>query len=191
MADERRRSKTLGSDEPIYAIGHSTHPIDAFIGILKTHGIRTLADVRTVPRSRHVPQFNRDALEDSLRKEGIGYRHLPNLGGLRKPRRDSTNLGWRNDGFRGFADHMQTPAFEEGIAELIDLHTRNGPAVIVCAEALPWRCHRSLISDALTARGIPVLQIDSRGKSSPHVLTPFARVDEEKVTYPHFEAGEV
>ncbi len=184
MADEKGRSETLTSDDPIYAIGHSTHPIDAFIGILKTHGIRTLADVRTVPRSRHVPQFNRDALEASLRNEGIGYRHLPNLGGLRKPRRDSTNLGWRNAGFRGFADHMQTAAFDEGIAELIDLSKRNGPVVIVCAEALPWRCHRSLIADALTARGIPVLQIDSKGNAEPYSLTPFARVMGGRVTYP-------
>lgn len=184
MADKSRGSGGAGSDNSIYAIGHSTHPIDAFIGLLKTHGIRTFVDVRTVPRSRHVPQFNRDALEASLRKESIEYRHFPELGGLRKPRQDSTNLGWRNIGFRGFADHMQTPAFEEGLEELIDLSKRDGPAVIVCAEALPWRCHRSLIADALTARGIPVLQIDSKGDSKPHHLTPFARVIEGRVTYP-------
>ncbi len=184
MADKSRGSGGAGSDNSIYAIGHSTHPIDAFIGLLKTHGIRTLVDVRTVPRSRHVPQFNRDALEVSLRKEGIGYRHLPELGGLRKPRRDSINLGWRNAGFRGFADHMQMEVFVEGLEELIDLSKRNGPVVIVCAEALPWRCYRSLIADALIAREFSVLQIDSRGDAKPHYLTPFARLDGQKVTYP-------
>ena len=186
MTDEKLTSETLGSDDPIYAIGHSTHPIGKFIAILKTHGIRTLADVRTVPRSRHVPQFNRDAFEASLRKEGLGYRHLPELGGLRKSRRDSINLGWRNAGFRGFADHMQTEAFEEGLAELLNLAKREGPAVIVCAEALPWRCHRSLIADALVARGVSVLQIDSKGDATPHRLTLFAHVVGGNVTYPAF-----
>ncbi len=167
-----------------YAIGHSTHPIERFIALLQANGVRTAADVRTVPRSRHVPQFNRDALEAALREHGLGYRHLPRLGGLRKPRPDSQNHGWKNASFRGFADHMQTEEFEAGLAELIALARAEGLVAILCAEALPWRCHRLLIADALVARGFEVLQIDSRGHATPHTLTSFARVDDGKISYP-------
>lgn len=168
----------------IFAIGHSTHLLDEFISILKTHGIRIIADVRTVPRSRHVPQFNQESFKAALQAQGLGYCHFKQLGGLRKPRKDSTNLGWRNSSFRGFADHMQSQEFEAGIAELIKLAESDGPVVIMCAEALPWRCHRSLIADALVARGLEVLQLDSRGHAKPHTLTSFARVKDGKVTYP-------
>lgn len=168
----------------IYAIGHSTHPLDVFISLLKAHGIRIVADVRTVPRSRHVPQFNQKSFKAALKAQGLGYCHFKQLGGLRKPRCDSTNLGWKNQSFRGFADYMQTEEFETGIAELIKLVESEGPVVIMCAEALPWRCHRSLIADALTARGLTVLQLDSRGHAKPHTLIPFARVKDGKVTYP-------
>jgi len=168
----------------IYAIGHSTHPLDDFISLLKPHGIRIIADVRTVPRSRHVPQFNQESFKAALKAQGLGYRHFKQLGGLRKPRRDSTNLGWKNSSFRGFADYMQSQEFETGIAELIKLTEAEGPVVIMCAEALPWRCHRSLIADALVARGFEVLQLDSRGHTKPHTLTSFASVKDSKVTYP-------
>jgi uncharacterized protein (DUF488 family) len=168
----------------IYAIGHSTHPLDHFITLVKAHEIRIVCDVRTVPRSRHVPQFNKDSLGIALPAQGLGYRHFSQLGGLRKPRRDSMNLGWRNASFRGFADYMQTDQFEDGIKELIELSEKEGPVVIMCAEALPWRCHRSLISDALLAKGIRVLQLDNRGHAIPHTLTPFASVKDGKVTYP-------
>ncbi len=168
----------------IYAIGHSTHPLDDFILLLKTHGIRIVADVRTVPRSRHVPQFNQESFKAVLQAQGLGYCHFKQLGGLRKPRKDSSNLGWRNSSFRGFADYMQTEEFEAGIAELINLAESSGPVVMMCAEALPWRCHRSLIADALVARGLDVLQLDSRGHAKPHTLTSFARVKDGKITYP-------
>ncbi len=168
----------------IYAMGHSTHPLDHFINLLKTHGIRMVCDVRTIPRSRHVPQFNKDSLEIVLPAQELGYRHFPQLGGLRKPRRDSINLGWRNASFRGFADYMQTDQFEAGLKELIQLTEKEGPVVIMCAEALPWRCHRSLIADALLTRGINVLQLDNRGHATPHTLTSFALVKDGKVIYP-------
>lgn len=168
----------------IYAIGHSTHPLDDFNTLIKSHGIRIVADVRTVPRSRHVPQFNQDSFQAALKAQGLGYRHFKQLGGLRKPRRDSTNLGWKNSSFRGFADYMQTEEFEARIDELINLAETEGPAVIMCAEALPWRCHRSLIADALVARGHEVLQLDSRGHAKLHTLTSFAYVQNDKVTYP-------
>ncbi len=168
----------------IYGIGHSTHPLDHFITLLKAHGIRIVCDVRTVPRSRHVPHFNKESLEAGLRAQGLEYRHFPQLGGLRKPRRDSINLGWRNASFRGFADYMQTDQFEVGLKELIKLSQEEGPVVIMCAEALPWHCHRSLIADALVARGINILQLDNRGHATPHTLTSFALVKDGRVTYP-------
>lgn len=168
----------------LYTIGHSTHPIEYFVGLLKRHGIRVLVDVRTVPKSRHVPQFNKEALDASLKEQGIGYRHFPQLGGLRKPRKDSPNLAWKTPGFRGFADHMQSERFEAAIAKLIALAQEEGPGAIMCAEALPWRCHRSLIADALVARGISVFQLDGKGHATPHTLTSFAHVKEGRVIYP-------
>jgi uncharacterized protein (DUF488 family) len=168
----------------IYAIGHSTHPIEEFISLLKSHGILIVADVRTVPRSRHVPQFNQESLKAALKAEGLNYRHFKQLGGLRKPRRDSTNLGWKNSSFRGFADYMETDEFESGIAEMIKLAESDGPVAIMCAEALPWRCHRRILADAFVALGWTVLDIMPAGKTRPHELPPFAHVRTGQVTYP-------
>ena len=167
----------------IFTVGHSTHPIDEFIRILRAHGIRQLVDVRTIPRSRRNPQFSRENLPGSLKAEGIVYHHMPGLGGLRHPRRDSINTGWRNAGFRGFADYMQTPEFYENLEKLIE-SASDAPTAIMCAEAVPWRCHRSLIADALVARGITVQEILTAAKSQPHALTPFAKVEGSRVTYP-------
>jgi uncharacterized protein (DUF488 family) len=164
-------------------LGHSTHPIDEFIRILDAHGIRQLVDIRTIPRSRHNPQFNRENLAGSLKAAGIVYWHMPGLGGLRKPNRDSINTGWRNASFRGFADYMQTPEFHENLQELIEL-APEAPTAIMCAEAVPWRCHRSLIADALVARGIKVREIMNAIKVQPHALTLFAKVDGTEVIYP-------
>jgi uncharacterized protein (DUF488 family) len=167
----------------VSTVGHSTHSIEDFIAILKAHGIRQLVDVRTLPRSRHNPQFNRENLPASLQAAGIGYRHMPGLGGLRRAKPDSLNTAWRNASFRGFADYMQTAEFRENLEPLIAL-AREQPVAIMCAEAVPWRCHRSLIADALVALGIPVREILSSSSARPHALTPFARVDGTQVIYP-------
>ena len=167
----------------IFTIGHSTLPIDRFLGLLRTYGIERLADIRTVPRSRHNPQFNADALADALTTSGIDYLSMPALGGLRRARKDSPNTGWRNESFRGFADYMQTPAFADALERLIAA-SREKRVAIMCAEAVPWRCHRSLVADALTIRGIPAIEILSNAGSRPHELTPFARVDGMRLTYP-------
>ena len=167
----------------IFTVGHSTLPIERFLTLLATYGIEQLADVRTVPRSRRNPQFNADALSESLRTAGISYVPLRELGGLRKPRPDSPNSGWRNESFRGYADYMQTPAFADGVARLVDLAAEQRTA-IMCAEAVPWRCHRSLVADALAARGIGVVEILSETDYREHAMTPFARVSGTTVTYP-------
>jgi uncharacterized protein (DUF488 family) len=167
----------------IYTIGHSTRPSGEFVALLEAHRVRTLVDVRTIPRSRHNPQFNGETLAATLASAGIGYAHLKSLGGLRRPDRDSINAGWRNDSFRGYADYMQTPAFAAAIEELIAI-ARSAPTAIMCAEAVPWRCHRSLIADALIARGIAAEEIASLARTTPHKLTSFARVDGITVTYP-------
>jgi hypothetical protein len=167
----------------IFTIGHSTHPIEEFIALLKTYGIEQLVDVRTVPKSRHVPQFNSEALASSLNEEGIGYLHLKALGGLRHAKKDSVNIAWRNASFRGYADYMASDEFEQGIDRLIDL-AKAKRTVIMCAEAVPWRCHRSLIGDALLARGITVEDIMSATSVRPHKLTEFAKVDGQQITYP-------
>jgi uncharacterized protein (DUF488 family) len=167
----------------ISTVGHSTHPIEGFIGILHAHGIRRLVDVRTIPRSHRNPQFNREDLKDSLRTAGIDYFHLPGLGGLRHPRKDSINLGWRNASFRGYADYMQTPEFAANLGHLMELASP-APTAIMCAEAVPWRCHRSLIADALLARGVEVLEVLSAANSRLHTMTDFAKVDCQSVTYP-------
>ena len=168
-------------------IGHSTLPIETFLSILKQERCTTLVDVRTVPRSRHNPQFDQHSLTKSLQSEGIEYRWMRNLGGLRHPRKDSINLGWRNASFRGYADYMQTAEFNSAIDELLKVKPAAG-VVIMCAEAVPWRCHRSLIGDALLARKVPVEDIvyDSKGHSrrKPHELTSFARMEETRVWYP-------
>ena len=167
----------------IYTIGHSTRPAAELVGLLRGHGVRTLVDVRAIPRSRHNPQFNTDALAATLAAAGIEYVHMPSLGGLRHPKPDSINLGWRNVSFRGYADYMQTPAFAAAIDELIAI-ARSQPTAIMCAEAVPWRCHRSLIADALLARGVPTAEIVGATRATPHALTPFTRVAGGAVTYP-------
>jgi len=166
----------------IFTIGHSTRPIETFVQLLAGHRIERLVDVRTIPRSRHNPQFNSEQLADSLRSAAVQYTHLPGLGGLRRPQRDSINTGWRNTGFRGFADYMRTPAFEDCLRRCIEF-SESERIVLMCAEALPWRCHRSLIADALTVRGIEVCEITSGVRAKPHVLTPWARVDGTQITY--------
>src|SRR5271157_4693520 len=139
-------------------IGHSNRALDEFLGMLTTHGVERLVDIRTMPQSRHNPQFNRETLPETLKTRGIDYVHMPGLGGLRRAGKDSTNTGWHNPHFRGYADYMQTPEFQRHLAELLELDCQCGVA-IMCAEAAPWRCHRSLVADALTARGIPVFHI--------------------------------
>ena len=170
-------------DDAVFTVGHSTLPIEQFVALLRAYEIRRLADVRTVPRSRRNPQFNADALASALRAENIEYTPLPSLGGLRHARKDSPNGGWRNASFRGYADYMQTPEFESGLESLIR-SSREKRTVIMCAEAVPWRCHRSLVADALEVRDIPVVEVLSAKSARMHKLTPFARVDGTRVTYP-------
>jgi uncharacterized protein (DUF488 family) len=167
----------------VLTIGHSTRALDEFIALLKAHAVTLVVDVRTIPRSRHNPQFNEDSLPDSLKKSGVGYVHMPGLGGLRHAKRDSVNAGWRNASFRGYADYMQTPEFEKQMEELIQLAKEHRIA-LMCAEAVPWRCHRSLIGDALTVRGIRTEDIMSLKLRRLHTLTPFAHVQGRIVTYP-------
>ncbi len=167
----------------ILTIGHSTRTIEDFIDLLQAHGVQLIADIRTVPRSRRNPQFNEDTLAASLKKSGIDYVRLKELGGLRHPKKDSGNLGWRNASFRGFADYMQTKDFEAGINELIRL-ARDRTVAIMCAEALPWRCHRSLVADALLVRGIKVEHIMSLKNQIEHSMTKWAKVDGRQITYP-------
>jgi len=167
----------------IYTIGHSNRTLEDFEMLLERFGIQRLIDVRTVPRSRHVPHFNTENLARALAAKKLDYRHMKILGGLRKPAKESVNLGWRNSGFRGFADHMQTEDFRRGIAELMSLAEKEKTA-IMCAEAVPWRCHRSLISDALTIRGWEVHDILSLTSARLHQPTPFAVVEGEVITYP-------
>lgn len=172
------------SDMPhIFTIGHSTRPIDQFLSLLKENGVARLIDIRTIPRSRFNPQFNQKSLSESAPQAGIEYIHLEELGGLRHPRKDSPNKEWKNDGFRGFADYMQTPEFNTAIVKLIDLASQKTTS-IMCAEAVPWRCHRSLIADALLARGIEVREITSGIRTRPHTLTPWGKVNGTQVTYP-------
>ena len=167
----------------ILTIGHSTRTIEDFIGMLRAHGVERLMDVRTVPKSRYNPQFHTDALRESLIAAGIGYDHMRALGGLRKPRADSPNTGWRNESFRGYADHMQTPEFNSAIEELIAI-SQGEQIVVMCAESVPWRCHRSLIADALTVRGMEVEHIMTATKRDPHSMTRFAVADGQRITYP-------
>ena len=163
----------------LYTIGHSTHTIEEFISILHAHKIDHLVDIRTVPKSRHVPWFNEQELSETLKQQGIQYTHLERLGGLRHTHKDSINLGWHNASFRGFADYMQTPEFFEGRKQLNGL-MRGHRVAIMCAEAVPWRCHRSLIADAEVVRHIKVMHIMGLSSVHPHKLTPFAVVDRER-----------
>jgi uncharacterized protein (DUF488 family) len=169
--------------DTVFTIGHSTHSLEDFIAILKAWSIERLADIRTVPRSRTNPWFNRGSLPAALKSHGIVYEHIPALGGLRRAHKDSLNTGWRNLSFRGYADYMSTRDFAGGIDALLE--SANGNAtVIMCAEAVPWRCHRNLVADALTARGIHVEHIMSGTKAQPHAMTPFAVVKGDAICYP-------
>lgn len=167
----------------ICTIGHSNRPIETFIALLRSNEIARVFDVRTVPRSRHNPQFNRDTLPVHLDGVEIGYTHLPELGGLRHARADSPNLGWCNLSFRGFADYMQSAEFAESVKHVAELASTER-CVLMCAEAVPWRCHRSLIGDALLIRGVRVEDIIGPKGRKPHVLTAFAHVDGMQITYP-------
>jgi uncharacterized protein (DUF488 family) len=167
----------------VLTIGHSTRAWKAFLEILRAHGIKRVIDVRSIPRSRHNPQFNRETLRTKLRAAKIGYVHLRKLGGLRHAQRDSPNMGWRNTSFRGFADYMQTSEFDAGLQRLIKLVGQKRSA-LMCAEAVPWRCHRSLIADALIVRGIRIEHIMSERTIRAHSLTSFGRVRRNRVIYP-------
>jgi uncharacterized protein (DUF488 family) len=172
----------------LWTIGHSTRPIDEFLSLLKAHDIQRLVDVRTIPRSRHNPQFNSEALAYSLTSTAISYQHSANLGGLRKPRKDSINTGWRNESFRGYADYMQTEEFEKALETLM-ADTEERRTAIMCAEAVPWRCHRSLIADALVCRDWEVRHILSETKADRHQLTPLATVENGQLHYPNPKDG--
>ena len=173
----------------IRTIGHSTRPIEEFIAILQAHSIGQVIDIRTIPRSRTNPQFNRETLPLSLSSAGFLYQHMPGLGGLRKPRADSVNTTWRNASFRGYADYMQTSEFEASLDDLIARSAARA-TVIMCAESVHWRCHRSLVADALVARGVPVQHLQSMGPAKPHTLTPFAHVAGARISYQGFNPGE-
>ena len=176
---ERNPDKTA----VVLTVGHSTRSLESFIELLQAHGVKRVLDVRTVPRSLRNPHFNREALSDSLSQAKIRYAHLKQLGGFRRPRPDSLNTGWRNSSFRGFADYMQTPEFAAGLAKLMKFASR-AQVALMCAEAVPWRCHRSLIADALLVRGVRVAHISSPARSQEHRLTPFARAEGTRITYP-------
>jgi uncharacterized protein (DUF488 family) len=167
----------------VMTIGHSTRPVVGFIHLLKAHDVRRLVDVRSVPRSRHNPQFNREPLAVSLHSARLHYRYMPGLGGFRHAQKDSLNTGWHNSSFRGFADYMQTSEFRDNLDKLIELAKQERIAVM-CAEGVPWRCHRSLIADALLAQGIEVREITSAVRSQIHTLTPWGQVNGIQVTYP-------
>jgi uncharacterized protein (DUF488 family) len=172
-----------GGVETIFTIGHSTHPIEEFVRWLQAHGVDGIVDVRTIARSRHNPQFNEQELAASLAANGIRYQRMRELGGLRHSSADSVNGAWRNASFRGYADYMQTDAFSAAVDQLVGLG-RTGSWAIMCAEAVPWRCHRSMVGDALVVRGVAVFDIMSESTATPHTLTRFARVDGTRITYP-------
>lgn len=177
--------KTGASEQKsiVFTIGHSTRPVSEFVEIINAYGIKKVVDIRSIPKSRHNPQFSQDALRESLKAAKIGYLYMKELGGLRHALRDSPNMAWRNASFRGFADYMQTEEFEENLEKLIETAEKRA-IVIMCAEAVPWRCHRSLIGDALLVRGVKVRHIISAGSSRDHTLTPWAEVKGTKITYP-------
>ena len=167
----------------IWTIGHSTRTIDEFISLLKANEIKVLADVRSWPGSKRYPHFNKDALTESLTAHGIRYEHFPELGGKRKSKPDSRNTAWRNASFRGYADYMETEQFQNGIVRLFDTASEAGPIAIMCAEAVWWRCHRSLIADYLTARGVEVLHILGPNKVELHPYTSAARIVNGELSY--------
>ena len=167
----------------VLTVGHSTRAIEEFLDLLRSHHVTRLVDVRSVPRSRHNPQFGIESLPATLAASNIDYAHAPGLGGFRRAAPDAANAGWRNRSFRAYADYMQTPDFEANLTDLIE-RARTGTVALMCAEAVPWRCHRSLIADALVVHGVAVCEIVSPTKLQPHKLTPFARVRGMKITYP-------
>src|SRR5437870_10980678 len=167
----------------IWTIGHSTRNIDNFNSLLEENGIKLLADVRSLPGSKRYPQFNQEKLSDSLGKAGVRYEHFPELGGRRKAKPDSKNRAWRNESFRGYADYMETEEFNKGVKRLLDLAADAGPAAIMCAEAVWWRCHRALISDYLKARDSEVMHIMDANKTEPHPYTSAARIVDGKLSY--------
>ena len=173
----------MANEKVAFTVGHSTRSAEEFTALLQAHGVSRLIDVRTVPRSRTNPQFNKDVLPETLHRLGIAYSHVPELGGLRRAAKDSPNVGWRNLSFRGFADHMQTAEFTRGLEVLLSLIDTERVA-IMCAEAVPWRCHRSLVADALTIRGVLVEELSSPKKRQPHKMTRFAQVRGTTITYP-------
>jgi Protein of unknown function, DUF488 len=179
----RPASVDISAKLTVLTLGHSTRTIEEFLSILNAHGVQRLVDVRSIPKSRRVPQFNSDALAASLAGQGIEYVHLKSLGGLRHPKKNSINTGWRNASFRGYADYMASDEFRAGVEELMQLAGAKRTA-IMCAEAVPWRCHRSLIGDALLVRGVNVQDIMSATSVRAHEMTPFAQVDGLQVSYP-------
>jgi len=172
----------------ILTIGHSTHDLEEFVGLLQAHSVALVVDIRTIPRSRYNPQFNRETIAESLERAGIAYLHIPGLGGLRHASHDSPNTGWRNASFRGFADYMLTPEFEKNLETLIGI-ARKTRLVLMCAEAVPWRCHRSLIADALLCRGITVEHIMNATHRQMHELTQWAKVEGTRIYYPVEQDG--
>lgn len=187
MSEHTSPQNTHWPEGVVFTLGHSTLPIERFIAVLKTYGIERLVDIRTIPRSRHNPQFAGTALTGSLTAEHIEYIHMPALGGLRRARKDSPNTGWRNESFRGYADYMQTEAFQDALEMLIEM-SRPKRVGIMCAEAVPWRCHRSLVADALGVRAVPVVEILSVSSYRMHKLTAFAQVEGVRITYPPEQA---
>ena len=183
MNTDRHESRSADVALQIYTIGHSTHPAEQFLALLRAHEVRQVADIRTVPKSRRHPQFNRDALDAYLHDHGIVYRHFPALGGLRRPRPDSVNTGWRHPRFRGYADHMETAQFAAGVDALLAFAAA-ARTTVMCAEAVWWQCHRQLLADALLARGVPVRHIVGSADAKLHHLSEFARLDNGRVTYP-------
>ena len=167
----------------IHSIGHSTRTAQAFHDLLEVHGIARLADVRTLPMSRRHPHFNSERLGSDLAARGIDYKHMAGLGGLRKPRPDSINTGWKHSGFRGYADYMESASFQAALEDLVQFAAA-APTAVMCAEAMWWKCHRRLIADALSARGIPVRHIMSAARATPHVMSDFATILEGRVSYP-------
>ncbi|MDE2234974.1 MAG: DUF488 domain-containing protein [Gammaproteobacteria bacterium] len=171
----------------MFTIGHSNRSIEDFIQLLQVHGVESLVDIRTIPKSRHNPQFNLDALKQSLQLVQIRHLYIKSLGGLRHAARNSVNLGWRNASFRGFADYMATPEFEQGLQELMRI-AEDKPTTIMCAEAVPWRCHRSLVADALIKQGWVVRDIMNRTKAPRHRMTPFLKIRNGRLIYPEPQA---
>ncbi len=167
----------------IWTIGHSTRTAQEFVAALQAHGIKVVVDVRLLPGSRRYPHFDADALSAELTKHGIGYEHFRELGGRRKPRPDSQNTAWRNDAFRGYADYMETEEFHGGIERLVSVASASGPAALMCAEAVWWRCHRGLVADYLKVRGFEVLHILSDKKADAHPFTSAARVVDGTLSY--------